>query len=319
MSGLARVMEAFGLPLPRAVRRPADGVLNDVRVLTFGGYRLVLKRYLHGDPTRVARDVEVMAEAARVVAVPALRSTLLGDAVAVVDGDLFTLQEHAIGHQVKRSDLQPEHAEAMGRAMAVLHRDLRPPDVGLPAYSSPPNRGRTLERIDQLLALIAAQDITRPEDTWARQLLTDRARWLHHQPTTDHSWDLVQERSFLHGDFTDVNLFFTVGGVSAVLDWEQAQTGPAGAEFMRCAHFCFGDRVELWQALLRGYRRERDFSFGDLEAAAELYGEHRAHALWEFDAVYREGNERARRYIVSPHFVPWAERWALLRPHLSSL
>lgn len=310
---LDAVLAAFGLPSPASVTRAPLGVLNEVSVLRYDDQAWVLKRYRHADAQRVAREIAVMERGRRLLPVPQLRATLEGGWLCSIEGAICTLQEHASGTQHSRRDLSPSHALAMGRAMGLLHREFALDDLEVPTYGAPRPIKEVLCDIEQLLALVPAADEV------ARSHLLSRQAWLSAQLDDFEAAaaSLLTSRISLHGDFTDVNLFFEGDAVTAVLDWELAMLGPAQAEFFRTAHFCFDDRVPLWVAFLEGYRREHEVTADGLDAGAELFATHRARGLWEFDAVYREGNDRARQYLVSPVFRPWTERWATLRPHLT--
>lgn len=313
MPQLDQVLAAFGLPSLASVTRAPLGVLNEVSVLRFEDQAWVLKRYQHADAQRVVREIAVMDRGRRLLPVPRLRPTLDGDWLCTIEGALYTMQEHATGAQRSRSELSPAHARAMGQAMGLLHRELALDDLGVPTYGASRAVKDVLRDIEELLELVP------PADHVARSHLLSRQAWLSAQ-TDDFdaaAQSLLARRTSLHGDLTDVNLFFDGDTVSAVLDWELAMLGPAQAEFFRTAHFCYDDRVPLWVAFLEGYRREHEITADDLDAGAELFATHRARGLWEFDAVYREGNDRARQYLVSPTFHPWTERWATLRPHLT--
>lgn len=173
--------------------------------------------------------------------------------------------------------------------------------LGLSRYPTPIARESTLGHIDDVLTLVPAQDTTSTSHLNSRPLgLASRTT-----PDTFGDLPLPREQTWLHGDFTKANLFFRTVTVSAVLDWELAKVGPATSEeVFRTCHFCFDDKVKPWSAFLAACRTEREMSTEELDLGAELFAEHRARVLWEFDAVYREGNDHARKYSVAPASVP---------------
>lgn len=309
--GLAVALTGFGLPQPNQARRAERGVQNEVWVLEFPTERLVLKRFRRGDSASLRRVACVMDQVRSGLPVPELRPCGGGRVLETAWG-CFTLSEHARGVQPDRSALTPRHAAAMGRALARLHLQ---PDVGevdLPLELPAPATPVVLPVLGGLISEITGES---RGDQEVREHLRARWEWLR-----AHADDppLVPRRTRLvHGDFTDANLFFADGEVSAVIDWDQTHLGCPEHELMRAAHLSFVDRAELWAAFLQAYRAARPLDLDELDAAAEAYAYRRDRGLWVFQELYVRGNEAVRQYLPGPAFVPWIQRWRSIRAHIA--
>ena len=306
------ILAAFGLPRPQSSSPATRGVQNEVWILQFATERLVLKRFRRADPPALRAVVSVMDHVRDVIPVPRLRCHASGEPLLETDVGCFTLSEHADGVQPDRSALTVSDAAAMGAVLGRLHAEPDLTGVPLPGAVSGPSTHEALERIEMLLGLIPANG---PADAAASAHLTSRAAWLAGQTDSPMSWQ--RESRLVHADFTDANVFFAAGQVSAVIDWDQAHRGSPDREFMRAAHFSFGDRADLWSAFHRAYRDSYPLDLADLDRAAEAYAFQRDRGLWEFEEVYLRGNETARQFIQSPTFTPWITRWRRIRVHLA--
>jgi hypothetical protein len=54
-------------------------------------------------------------------------------------------------------------------------------------------------------------------------------------------------------------------------------------------------------------------------AGAAQWGWFRAHILWFYETLYREGNERVRRFLRPGGFVPFEVRWQAVMKELPCL
>ncbi|MBC8076060.1 MAG: phosphotransferase, partial [Chloroflexales bacterium] len=106
------------------------------------------------------------------------------------------------------------------------------------------------------------------------------------------------------------NIFFDQGEVSAVIDWEQALFAPRGWELLRTLVFVWDLALAESVAFLEAYQQVYPLPLTELDLAARWFAWSRGHNLWVYQAVYLEGNQRARPLIGAGGFAPLEPRWA---------
>jgi homoserine kinase type II len=298
---------------------PESGTLNDTLLVTAERGKFVLRGYRrHGDRAAVAREHAAIAHA-RARGVPAVAPLPLpnGGAILERDGRRYALFPFAPGCQVRRAELGPAEAAAMGACLARLHQALRDfPHTGLERQTITANRDQTLAGIEQLLAIIARRPTQDATDLAARDRLVSRRDWLRSQPATSQRDLTALDPQVIHGDYHDANLFFADGQVCAVIDWERVRVAPRAMEAVRTMDLAFGLVPALCRAFVTAYRVTAPLPLAELAAAADAYGLMRAYDLWVFTEVYLEGNDRVRQFIRPGHYQPFAARWAALRAAL---
>jgi homoserine kinase type II len=122
----------------------------------------------------------------------------------------------------------------------------------------------------------------------------------------------------VHGDYQETNLFFADGRVSAIIDWDQTHVASRGLEIFRTLDYVFAFALAPCHTFLAAYRAVQPLARAELDCAAAVYGLRQAHNLWIYTAYFLEGNARAGQFITPGGFVPFADRWAALRPGLIS-
>jgi homoserine kinase type II len=296
---------------PRAVTVPEDGVLNQTFVVDTDGGRYVLRAYRPLRRERIRREHALIAYVAgHGLPAPGPLPSRDGETLLERDGRFYALFPYVEGRRVPRPVLTGKEAAATGRFLARLHDVLAGYAGPCPTereLSSPPDRARTVAEIEDLLRLVP------PDDAVARGRLESRRAWLLERPAPGHPDLCGIPFQVLHGDYQETNLFFDDAGVCGVIDWDQAYRGPRGWEVVRALDFMLGFDPLLCAAFLRAYRARLALSDEDLDLAASAYAEMRANDLWLFTEIYREGNDRARRYLHPGQFVPVTDRWAALR------
>jgi homoserine kinase type II len=119
-----------------------------------------------------------------------------------------------------------------------------------------------------------------------------------------------------HGDFHDGNLFFKNNDISAIIDWDQLRVVPRYFELLRTTSFLLQalepEQVRFFvQAFLEHYPANKN----ELEETVKLYTAERAHNLWVLEAIYLEGNDRARAFLrgkFAETFRGFEEEWRRL-------
>jgi homoserine kinase type II len=298
---------------------PESGTLNDTLLVTVGRGKFVLRGYRrHGERAAVAREHAVIVHA-RARGVPAIVPLPLpgGDTILERDDRCYALFPFATGGQVRRADLGPDKAAAMGACLARIHRALRDfPHAGLQQEAVTANRDQTLAGVEQLLAVIARRPIKDATDLAALDRLVSRRDWLRHQPAVSRRDLAALGPQVIHGDYQETNLFFADGQVCAVIDWERARLAPRALEAVRTMDLAFGLAPTLCREFVAAYRAGGLLPRSELDIAADAYGLMRAYDLWVFTAVYLEGNDRVRQFIRPGRYQPFATRWAVLRAAL---
>ena len=312
---LAPALERWGLESVLSIERATSGTMNDTYLLQTGAGRAVLRRHRHRDHGRAEREHALIAHVRdRGIPVPAALPTQTGVLVAEVGGRLYSMFEYAAGRQVGRSALRVGHAHSLGATLAGIHDALtgaEPVKADAP-HADPPRCADTIARLAELLALATSRPDPQPSDAWAARRMRDRIEWLSAQP--DRALADGPAGQVIHGDYQDSNVFFDdAGQVCAVIDWDKAEIGHAGAEVVRALALMFALEPAASRAFVAGYRARRALPAAQLDDGAHRYGTGTLHDTWVYDSVYRNGDDRARRFIRPGPYVPFERQWQQVR------
>jgi homoserine kinase type II len=206
------ILAAFSITGYRAHQPIAVGTINtNVRVETADG-PLFLRINEGKSEADVRREADIVAHAAaRGVQTPVPRADAAGARFVRWGDDFVSLFPWVPGRTLARAELTPAHAAAVGDALARLH-------VASDGYSDHrPGRYEPPE-IAARLARIAA--LARPELDAAVRVLGPELARLDAERTSGVPLGII------HGDlFVDNVLYDDAGGLTALIDFEQASWG----------------------------------------------------------------------------------------------
>lgn len=304
------LLAAWGAGYALTAHQPPTGTINATLLLETPAGAFVLRAYLRADAATILREHHLIAHAAARGA-PAVAPLPLPDGATFLEraGLLYALFPRARGQQLARGELGSAAATAMGRGLAELHAAL----ADAPFHLA---RARSFEHdTPATLATIARYlELARGDELLVRHLEGQRG---YLEAGGDHGSSLDGlPRQVIHGDYTETNLFFADGRVSAVIDWENNYVAPRAWEVLRTLHLAFDFEPVRCQAFVAGYRECEPLTLDELDQAAAAYGQMRAHDLWIFEAVLVRGDPRPRRFLDPAGFRPVLPRWATLRPLL---
>jgi homoserine kinase type II len=307
------VLAKWGIRDVSRATLPESGVMNRVVLIEAHDGRFFLRGYRRRELDRIACEHAIIAHA-QAQGVPTPEPLRLPDGATVLDahGRYWSLFPPARGGQVPRDRLDPRHAAAMGEFLRYLQQALLSfHDTRLRTVQAGLDTEAALTRIDQLIALAEGFGSHDPVDRHALERLRTRRDWLRSGEDAgvpEEFWALPVQAT--HGDYQENNLFFDHRGVSSVIDWDKAIASPCAWEVVRALDLAWQLQPELSAAFLRGYYREDATSVHRALAPVALaYSSLRAHDLWLYETVYRDGNLRARTWITSGPFIPFAARW----------
>lgn len=313
-----KLVAAWGLRAVGAALRPNAGTIHQTRLVPTDAGVVVLRAYRYDERAPVEREHAVIAHA-RARALPAVAPLPLPDGATILTnaGRFYALFPYAPGRQVVRADLGAVEATAMGACLAELHSAL----ADLPATLLTPrslhvDRAATVAEIERLAAYARAG--TDPHDAVVLRSLLGQRAFVESLP--DSAIIDLAGLAFqpIHGDYTETNVFFHDGAVSAVIDWDQAYRAPRAWEVVRTLHLAFGFDATLASAFLAAYRVVAPLAWAELDQAAAAYGVVRAHDLWLPQWIYDRGDDRVRRFFTDRGFVAVESQWAALRVVLAS-
>lgn len=305
---------AWGVGAPVSVSVPDDGVINQTWLIDTVDGRYALRRYAKGSRGAIERVHDLIAYVAD-NGLPAVSPliTIDGDTLVEHDGWFYALFLHALGAQIPRNQLTVHQARPMGETLARLHHTLSDvPRRGFPSRDAPLDTDRTVQGIDMLLDHIAALSQPLETDLWAEIRLRSRREWLlaHSERTFPDISSFP--RQVTHGDFHESNLFFEGDAVTAILDWDRVEIAPRAFEIVRTMHISLQLDPVLCGPFLSAYRRHKSMENQDLQAIVGWYESMRAHDLWLYQTLYRDGNERVRRFVRPGPFLPFGTAWSEL-------
>jgi len=285
---LREILPLFGIDAAayRSHRPIAAGTINtNVAVELASG-----RRFLRVNEGKTPADVAYEAAIVRFVAaggvptpVPALAAD--GGAFVTWRGLLLSLFPWVEGRTLARAEMTPDLAQEVGAALARLHLvGLAFPDRR-PGLYEPDEIERRLNRLEHVTdpAVVAAVATLAPALRHARQ-----------ERRADVPLGLI------HGDlFIDNVLFHDRGGLSALLDFEQASWGRLVYDVaVTSLAFAYGVddfRLDVLAALLTGYESVRKPTFEERAA----FGEELAFASCRF-AVTRITDVYLKRGLGAP-------------------
>jgi homoserine kinase type II len=288
----------------------AVGTINtNLRVETAAG-RLFVRINEGKTPDDVRREADVVAHAAaRGVPTPAPLRTPSGEPFVRWSGELASVFPWVEGRTLRRPELLPAHAAAVGRALAALHRS----SPGFPDHR--PGRYEP-DEIARRFARLSA--LARPELAAALATLGPELEALASARAPDLPTGII------HGDLFMDNVLFTDAGPSgrlaALIDFEQASWGRLAYDLaVTTLAFGFGRddfRADVVRALLQAYAAERP------PAAAEraAFGAELRFAACRF-AVTRITDVHLKRDAGAPpgkDFNRYLARLASVRAHLDA-
>jgi homoserine kinase type II len=242
------ILESFGIGGYRAHRAIPVGTINtNLRVETDAG-SLFLRINEGKSLDDVGREAGIVAHlASRGVPTPAPLPASTSQPFALWRDQIVSIFPWVPGRTLARGEVTPAHADAVGAALAKLHR----------AGSDFPDRrpGRyEPEEIARRLAEVAALGRTELADAVA--ILTPEIERL----SVDRAPDLPA--GVIHGDlFIDNVLFLDDGTLAALIDFEQASWGRLAYDLAVTAlAFGFGGddfRPDVFRALIDAYQAIR--------------------------------------------------------------
>ncbi|HEY8598649.1 MAG TPA: phosphotransferase [Thermomicrobiales bacterium] len=310
------IIGAWQVGTPQQIVRPGNGTVNMIVKITIDGREYFLRAYRH--PDRAPREHAVIAHA-RAHDFPAVAPLPLPDGTTLLDrdGQRYALFPGATGRQYARDALTTTTIAAMGGNLAALHLALHDyPHAQARRVAVEHDRDATLATITHLEQVIRRRDGTDPRDRLALARLDSRRIWLEQHDTGPRIDPTIFNEQLIHGDYQETNLFFGDDQVCAVIDWDQTYLASRAWEIMRVLDFVYAFRPEPCALFLTAYRATQQLTLEELDRAAMTYSHKQAHNLWVYEAYYLEDNERVGQFITPGGFIPPAERWAQLRPHL---
>lgn len=309
------IVEAWGVGRAIAAATPAAGAINRTLLVTTAAGRWALRAYRHAGRAVVEREHGVIAHA-RSRGVPAVAPLPLPDGGTILErGERFyALFPLAPGHQVPRERLGTDEAAAMGRSLAELHRALRDcPPAYVGARDLSYDREDALRELARFEALVRSLPQPTASDEHVLARIVGQRTWLE-QGWAAPARPLAELRfQPIHGDFTEANLFFDGGAVSAIIDWDQTYRAPRAWEVVRTLDVALRFAPELCGAFLAAYRAVQPLPDDELDLAAAHYASLRAHDTWMYAAIYDAGNDRVRAFIGPGGFTPIELAWRELR------
>ena len=317
-STLRKALEGWGVSAPRSVRTPETGTINTNLIIDADEGRFVLRRYNHQDRNRIEQEhaLVLWAHDRGIPAVPPLRAKT-GGSYLEQEGWVFALFPFAPGDQILRDALCEEDVTAMGRFLGRLHNTLSAylvEKVGQRTFRV--DRDETFRIIDRLERILLGKRELERTDEYALRRLRGRRSWLERNQNVDIQEIQNLKFQVIHGDYNETNLFFKNEEVVAIIDWS-GYAAPRSWEILRTMHLVFDFKVEPCRMFLEAYRTEAPMGMLELDQCARCYSVSRGHSLWLFEAIYREGNDRLRRFLGPGEFVPIEKRWSQLRNGLS--
>lgn len=227
---VARVLKGFGLPTPTRIRTIERGSRRAPKVVVEcpeGVFFLKRRRPGAVEAARFTAQLQRRL-AASGCPVPAVRSTLDGEAVLEHEGHVFELVEFVVGDRYPR---HPAAAASAGRTLGRLHEEMR--NLAVPDRLRGSYHDSSLVR--EVIARLPGPEA---EALLDREMLSDR---YEHAAEVVRRWGAGRPVRLVHGDYHPGNLIHAPdadGRVQAVLDWEAIRADQPQIEFAAAAvHF----------------------------------------------------------------------------------
>ena len=312
---ITEIAAEYALGPVNAVTRPLSGTMNEMFLLSTDDGPAVLRRHRRTDRSLIDQEHQIMDHAReRGIPVPAAFATPAGDRIVARQGQWHSVFAFAPGLQVTAAELSRARIHAMGAMLARIHLallDFPVPEMG--AEGPRPTAEQTLQRLEELKSAISARAELTQEDRDALEYLDSQADALSISRAPSES-TAAAPRQLIHGDYQHTNLFFDDDGVSAVIDWDKAEPSSPGRDVVRAMDLSLEMQPTLCRAFIDGYQDVLPLTAAALDAAAAEYGFGQLHGLWAHESVYLRGDDRVRQFLTPAPFVPFAERWAQVRP-----
>jgi homoserine kinase type II len=302
-----------------AISLPTTGTVHHTLLVQTAAGSYAVRVYRYRDRQRV-EDEHALIRYAQERGLPAVAPLPLLEGTTTLEraGCLVAVFPRASGQQLDRTELKSRHIAAMGRCLARLHRALVDfPSAQVSVRSLAVETARTLSGIAALEAIIHAHAPGHADDGTTLVQLAQRRAWLLANGERARCDLTGLAAQVIHGDYQHTNVFFEHDAVSAIIDWDQAYVAPRAWEVVRTLHLVFAFAPRPCHRFLEAYAAGAPLSLADLDRAAAAYSSMRAHDLWLYEAVYRDGNERVRRFLPGGPFVPLWEPWRALRAALA--
>lgn len=312
------ILAAWPIGSVTSVTTPQLGAMNETFLVQTEAGRFVLRGYRPRTRQWVEAEHAVLAFVTdNGMPAPAPIHLVNGGTILERDSRFYALFPMLRGSQRRRGALDPEEITAAGTGLGRLHLLLHSyTDTRLWQRPYVVQPAETLTRIAALENLIRSRPSLLASDHDAlRGLAAQRDRIAHVLPTEAPDVGLL-ERQTLHGDYQEANLLFDGGRLTAILDWESTHVGPRLFELLRAMDLMLDLDPPACRLFLAAYDAVWPLDRGDLELAAAQWGWFRAHNLWLYETLYREENERVRRYLRPGGFVPFELRWQAVRKEL---
>lgn len=299
------------------VEELSGGAVNRIFSVSTMEERYALRRYRTASEGQLKREAHVTGWV-RQHGLPAIAplSSVTGESHVEHEGVFYALFPFAGGAQKTASDLTVHETVAAGEMLGQLHRSM----AELPAGDW--KRPRLMwdgqawkERLRVLEGVILERSADDPQRDVALARVRAQRTWMAH-PDCRHSHELGEALQLTHGDYHHGNLFFDVGRVSAVIDWEQTALLPRAYEAIRAATYMFDFQREPTVAFLSGWLQATGASADELTEGAAAFSVVRDHWVWPLEEVYLSGNDRARRYIPAVPYEPFSLIWAQIQMDL---
>lgn len=317
---LHTLVRAWDLGAIYAIRVPSTGTMHQTFLLDTAQGQRVLRAYRPCERSRVEREHAVIAYAAQQrlpVMVPIPWRT--GETILGRNDRWYALFPYAPGVQWERAALDVPIIQAMGTALAHLHRTLT--DFTHPLIPPRPaviDRAATIAKLAWYERHIAQAPDPQGTNQAALRRLADQRRWIETHPLRPMAALDSLPQHVIHGDFTESNLFFQGSVVSAIIDWDKTYRAAREWEIIRTLDLVFGFAPPAACAFLQAYSTLMPLVLDHLELAAQWYGVMRAHDVWMYDEIYRRQNDRIRQFLGQHGFVDPYAAWQHLKPHLSA-